>query len=159
MTSAPTPAIPTIQSLGASPPKDIDPVKIAGEWLEKFKAAVLPSPSGDIDVDKILGLFQPDAFWRDILSLTWDFRTFFGTDQIKTLLQDRVANSSLGVLNNLKLETASVVKPWEDIEWVEALFTFSVGTETACSGSFIPWRASGRHCERSTPVGGRSARR
>ena len=136
MTSAPAPAIPTIQSLGASPPKDIDPVKIAGEWLEKFKAAVLPSPSGDIDVDKILGLFQPDAFWRDILSLTWDFRTFFGTDQIKALLQDRVTNSSLGVLNNLKLETASVGKPWEDIEWIEALFTFSVGTWGSGDGVF-----------------------
>ena len=75
MTSTPVPAIPTTQSLGISPPKDIDPNKIAGEWLEKFQTAVLPSPNGGVDVDKILGLFQPDAFWRDILSLTWVSRT------------------------------------------------------------------------------------
>ena len=131
MTSEPVPALPTIQNLGISPPKDIDPVKVAGEWLERFQTAVLPSPDGDIDVDKILSLFQPDAFWRDILSLTWDFRTFFGATQIKTFFQDRIANppfADKSRLNNLKLETASVQKPWEDIEWIEALFTFSLGT-------------------------------
>lgn len=139
MAAAPVPTIPTIQSLGVSPPKGIDPVKIAGEWLEKFQTAISPSPSGDIDIAKVLDLFLPDAFWRDILSLTWDFRTFSGTDQIKTFLQDRIANPSLGEkarLNNFKLETASVQKPWEDIEWIEALFTFSVGTWGGGDGVF-----------------------
>ena len=130
MPSAPVPALPTIQSLGNSPPKDIDPVKIAGEWLGEFQAAISPS-SGGVDIDKVLGLLQLVAVWRDILSLTWDFRTFIGTAQIKTFLQDRIANPSLydkTRLNNFKLETASVEKPWEDVEWIEALFTFSVGT-------------------------------
>jgi len=139
MTTSPVPTLPTIKNLGISPPKDVDPVKIAGEWLEKFQTAVSPSPKGDIDVDKLLDLFQPDAFWRDILSLTWDFRTFLGTDQIKTFLQDRIANPSFADktrLNNLKLETASVGKHWEDIEWVEALFTFSVGTWGGGDGVF-----------------------
>ena len=138
MASAPLPAFPTAQSLGISPPKDIDPVKIAEEWLEKFQTAVSPSDGG-IDVGKVLNLFQPDAFWRDILSLTWDFRTFAGTAQIKTFLQDRIANPSLGDksrLNNLKLETASVEKPWEDVQWIEALFTFSVGTWGGGDGVF-----------------------
>ena len=137
MASAPTPVLPTIQSLGISPPKDIDPDKIAGEWLEKLQTAISPPPGSDFNLDKALELFQPDAFWRDILSLTWDFRTFFGTPQIKTFLQDRIANPSLGDkarLNNLKLETANVQKPWEDIEWIEALFTFSVGTWGAGDG-------------------------
>ena len=136
---APVPTIPTIQSLGISPPKDTDPVKIAGQWLEKFQTAVSPSPSGDIDIAKVLDFFQPDAFWRDILSLTWDFRTFFGADQIETFLRDRIANPSLGDktrLNDLRLETASVRKPWEDIEWIEALFTFSVGTWGGGDGVF-----------------------
>ena len=139
MSSAPVPALPTVQSLGISPPKDIDPVKIAGEWLEKFQTTISPAPNGDIDIDKVLDLFQPDAFWRDILSLTWDFRTFTGAAQLKTFLQDRIANPSLDDktrLNNLKLETASVEKPWEDIEWIEALFTFSVGTWGGGDGVF-----------------------
>ena len=139
MASTPAPAVPTIQTLGISPPKDIDPVKVAGEWLEKLQTTVSPSSDGDIDVDKVLDLFQPDAFWRDILSLTWDFRTFFGAAQIKTFLQDRIANPSLGDktrLNNLKLESATVEKPWEEIEWIEALFTFSVGTWGAGDGVF-----------------------
>ena len=140
MTSEPVqPTIPTIQSLGISPPKAVDPVKVAGEWLEKLQTAVSPRRSGDINVEKVLDLFQPDAFWRDILSLTWDFRTFFGTDQIKTLLRDRIADplfSDRTRLSNFKLETASVEKPWEDIEWIEALFTFSVGTWGGGDGVF-----------------------
>ena len=137
----PVPALPTVQSLGISPPGDINPIKIAGEWLGKFRAATSPSSdnTGVVDIDKVLDLFQPDAFWRDILSLTWDFRTFFGTAQIRTLLQDRLANPSLADrtrLNDLKLETASVEKPWEDIEWIEALFTFSVGTWGGGDGVF-----------------------
>ena len=139
MASVPTLALPTIDRLGISPPKDVDAAKIAGEWLEKLQTAVSPSPSGGIDIDKVLELFQPDAAWRDILSLTWDFRNFIGTAQIKTFLQDRIANPSLGDkagLKNLKLETASIGKPWEDIEWIEALFTFSVGTWGAGDGVF-----------------------
>ena len=138
MAPPPTAAIPTFQSLGISPPKDVDPVKIAGEWLEKFQIAISPS-DGDIVIDKVLDLFQPDAFWRDIMSLTWDFRTFIGTAQIKTFLQDRIADPSLGDkthLNNAKLESASVEKPWEDVQWIEALFTFSVGTWGGGDGVF-----------------------
>ena len=139
MASAPVPALPTIQSLGISPPKDVDPVKVAGEWLENFQTTLSPSSNGGIDIDKVLDLFQPDAFWRDILSLTWDFRTFFGTAQIKSFLQDRVAKPSFDGethLNNLKLETASVGNHWEDIKWIEALFTFSVGTWGGGDGVF-----------------------
>ena len=139
MASAPVPAIPTVQSLGISPPKGIDAVKIAEEWVRGFQTAISCPTSGDTDVEKILDLLQPDAFWRDILSLTWDFRTFFGTDQIRTFLRDRITNPSLGDkahLSNFKLESARVDKPWEDIEWIEALFTFSVGTWGGGDGVF-----------------------
>jgi hypothetical protein len=131
MAPAPVPALPTVQSLGVSPPKDTDPVKVAGEWLERFQTAISPSPDGSIDIDKVLDLFQPDAFWRDVISLTWDFRTFFGTAQIKTFLQDRVANPALDDktrLNNLKIETSDLGGLGEDIKWISTLFTFSVGT-------------------------------
>ena len=139
MTLVPTVALPTVDRLGISPPKDVDAVKVAGEWLGNLQTALSPSPKGGIDIDKVLDLFRPDAFWRDVVSLTWDFRTFFGTAQIKAFLQDRIANPSLGDkthLNNLKLETANVGKPGEDIEWIEALFTFSVGTWGAGDGVF-----------------------
>ena len=139
MAPALVPTLPTVQNLGITPPKDIDPVKIAAEWLEKFQTTISPPPGGNIDVDKVLDLFQPDAFWRDILSLTWDFRTFSGAAQIKTFLQERVADPSLYDklrLNNLKLESATVEKPWEDIEWIQALFTFSVGSWGGGDGVF-----------------------
>jgi len=139
MAPTPTPTPPTVQNLGISPPKNIDPTKIAQEWLENFQTAISPSPNGDVDIDKVLDLFHQDAFWRDILSLTWDFRTFSGAAQIKTFLQDRIANPSLSDktrLNDLKLETASIENPWEDIEWIQALFTFSVGTWGGGDGVF-----------------------
>lgn len=139
MASTLVPALPTFQKLGISPPEDADPVKIAKEWLEKLESALSPSPNGSIDTEKVLDLFLPDAFWRDILSLTWDFRTFFGAAQIKAFLEDRIANQSISDkthLNNLKLETANLGKPFEDITWIEGLFTFSVGTWGAGDGVF-----------------------
>lgn len=67
MAPAPAPTLPTVKSLGITPPKDVDPAKISGERLENFQTAISPPPGGNIDVDKALDLFQPGAFWRVIL--------------------------------------------------------------------------------------------
>jgi hypothetical protein len=49
-------------------------------------------------------LFIDDCFWRDILSLTWDFRSFHGTHAIKcTLYTPNNENIQIGVLKVLFL--------------------------------------------------------
>ena len=62
MTTAAVPTLPTIKNLEISPLKDVEPVKIAGEWPEKFQTAIPPSPNGDVDINKVLDLFQSDDF-------------------------------------------------------------------------------------------------
>ena len=150
MTSRPVPALPAIHNLGISPPGGVDPVEIAKEWLEKFQTAISPSPSGDIDIVKILELFQPDAFWRDILSLTWDFRTFFGVDQIKTFLLDRIANLHLGDktrLHSLKLGPLACKNPGKTSNGLKPCLPSPSGRgepEMVCSDLFILRTAIGR---------------
>ena len=51
--------------------------EIAGAWLAGFEAALRAGDAGTA-----AGMFLPDGYWRDILALTWDLRTFAGRDRI-----------------------------------------------------------------------------
>jgi cation diffusion facilitator CzcD-associated flavoprotein CzcO len=51
--------------------------EIAGAWLAGFEAAVQAG-----DTRAAAGMFLADGYWRDILALTWDLRTFAGRDWI-----------------------------------------------------------------------------
>ena len=117
-------ALPTLDRLGVSVPPDIDAAAVAQTWFETFANYVQTG-----NVDGILSQLVDDAFWRDILSLTWDFRTFFGHNHIQRFLVDRLATSKL---SNLQLDTnsATLGKPYPDIAWVQAFFTFSTAAGT-----------------------------
>jgi hypothetical protein len=118
-------ALPTLDSLGVSAPQDVDAVTIAQAWFDTFTNHV---QSGD--VDGILGQLVDDAFWRDILSLTWDFRTFYGNERIQKFLTDRLAISKLSTLQ-LDASSAAVQQPYPDVLWIQAFFTFSTAVGTA----------------------------
>ena len=51
--------------------------EIAGAWLAGFEAAVQAG-----DTQAAAGMFLAGGYWRDILALTWDLRTFAGRDAI-----------------------------------------------------------------------------
>lgn len=51
---------------------------VFSNWVEKFGMAL---ESGDPAL--IAGHFAEDGYWRDILSFTWDYRTFAGTAEIQ----------------------------------------------------------------------------
>jgi putative flavoprotein involved in K+ transport len=51
--------------------------EIAGAWLADFEATVRAG-----DTRAAAGMFLADGYWRDILALTWDLRTFAGRDRI-----------------------------------------------------------------------------
>lgn len=51
--------------------------EIAGSWLASFQAAVEAG-----DTAAAAGMFLDGGYWRDILALTWDLRTFAGRDTI-----------------------------------------------------------------------------
>jgi hypothetical protein len=117
-------ALPTLERLGMSAPPEVDAAVVAQTWFEAFANYVLTN-----DVDAILTRMMDDAFWRDILALTWDFRTFFGSDRIRQFLIDRLAATKL---SNLELDTKSVAlgRPYPDIAWIQAFFTFSTAAGT-----------------------------
>jgi|ERR1700761_1040793 len=129
-------SLPTLESLGikdavAINKSPIPPAQIAQEWLEKFNTAISKN-----EIEDVLKLFQPDAWWRDLLALTWDFRTLHGTAQLTDLLKTRILNpndnagfAKIALPDSPSLAPA-LVQPFVDIIWIQAFVTFStkVGT-------------------------------
>ncbi|TFK48083.1 FAD/NAD(P)-binding domain-containing protein [Heliocybe sulcata] len=119
------PALPTLDRLRvpSSAVKFVNARNVASLWLQAFAHCV---SSGDID--GILDLFISDSFWRDILALTWDFRTFHGLSKIGVFLADRLALSGASSFR-LNEDQVEAERPFPDVVWIQALFTFetSVG--------------------------------
>lgn len=144
-------SLPTLSKLGnPTVPDSLDAESIGSRWISVFSGA---ASSGDVDaaLDVIvnssfaMNLFKPvgedqptntedtPVYWRDLLALTWDFRTFEGTAKIKQLLTDRL--SSTGI-SNVKLHTdvsPELQKPFPDVVWIQVLFTFETKVGF-CSG-------------------------
>jgi hypothetical protein len=117
--------LPTLERLGLSAPPEVDPVVVAQTWLERFANYVQAD-----DVEGILNQLVEDAFWRDMLAFTWDLRTFYSRDRIKQLLIDRLAITKPSKLQLDAEKSVALERPYPDIVWVQAFFTFStvVGT-------------------------------
>ena len=137
--------LPTLSKLGnPSIPADLDAEKIATEWLSSFANFAEQG-----DVNGILSLIPDSQFtssknsfasndahdhatttdfavyWRDMLALTWDFRTFEGTSKIKQFLVDRLSKPK--TISNFQLQNGSqirVAKPYPDLAWIQLSFTF-----------------------------------
>ncbi|KAI0668759.1 FAD/NAD-P-binding domain-containing protein [Trametes maxima] len=115
--SEPPVVLPTLERLGVNAvPTDVDAVKVAKLWLDSFAQHVASN-----NIDGILSLIVSDGWWRDMLALTWDFRTFHGHAKIRKLLQDRLADAKLSAftLIDAKLET-----PYPDLAWILAEYKF-----------------------------------
>ena len=117
--------LPTLERLGLSAPPEVDPAAVAQKWFESFSDCVQRD-----DVDGIIGQLVDDAFWRDILAFTWDFRTFFSSNHIKRFLLDRLAISKISNLQ-LDAKSAALWTPYPDVAWIQAFFTFSTAVGTA----------------------------
>lgn len=109
--------LPTTARLGIdrSEITSADANKVATDWLKKFEDKVTKN-----DIDGILSLLTADAWWRDLLSMTWDLRSFQGPERIRKFLQDRLRQSEL---RNFKLDFAEVQDLYEDLAWVRVHFT------------------------------------
>lgn len=106
-------------------PADLDARSVAVAWFSQFVTEIKAG-----NIDGIVQLFVPngEAYWRDVLSLTWDLRTFAGTDKIRQFLQDRLSSSNLSDLEIVHDKYLGLQKPYEDIVWIQFLFKFSAGT-------------------------------
>lgn len=57
-------------------------LQVVQEWLERFSAAL-----GKGDTNATLALFHEDAYWRDMLTFTWNIFTAEGKPAIQTMLK------------------------------------------------------------------------
>jgi hypothetical protein len=116
--------LPTLDRLGVSVSSlsNLDAHKIALQWLTSFAKA---AASGDASIITST-LLLPDAFWRDMLALTWDLRTFSGESKIHTFLKDRLALSKLDNFS-MRNEYVGLQQPYPDLAWISLMFDFSTG--------------------------------
>ncbi|KXN87227.1 putative indole-3-pyruvate monooxygenase YUCCA4 [Leucoagaricus sp. SymC.cos] len=142
--------LPTLNKLGVSSlPESIDASKIASEWFASFADKITSNDADGITNLLIQSSFdsarsetrdQPSVYWRDLLALTWDFRTFEGTARIHKFLTDRLAGAKI---SNLKLKEANdaeglapfFAQPFPDVAWIMGMFTFETAIGLA-SGIF-----------------------
>lgn len=109
-------------------PSDLNVDEIAHQWFSQFAPLV---QSGD--AAGIINLLVDDSFWRDVLSITWDFRTFRGLVSIKEFLNHRLKVANL---TDLKLEKPSLVQFLPTVGWIQGIFSFQVGGFGLGSGVF-----------------------
>ena len=114
--------LPTLDRLGVSDPSNITPSEVATEWLNAFSAAITQN-----DVAAVVDLFREDGFWKDIIALTWDLRTFEGNKDIKKLLGARLAVTNLREISLLDehLREPVLQKMFPDLAWVRFCFSFT----------------------------------
>lgn len=102
--------------------KEVSPVKIATQWINKFEAALNVN-----DVSQLASIMHPDSWWRDMLALSWDLRTLRGIEKISSYVGD---NQSRVHLHNVKLRsegkfTPEFKTPAPGITWIESIFDFA----------------------------------
>ncbi|KZT24296.1 hypothetical protein NEOLEDRAFT_1242542 [Neolentinus lepideus HHB14362 ss-1] len=99
-------------------PKDVNALDLARKWMDSFEHYI-----SSCDVGGLLSLLVEDAFWRDILTMTWDFRTFQMKPHIRQFILDLLSASKI---NSLKLDESMVEleRPYPDLTWIHALFKF-----------------------------------
>ena len=123
--------LPTLDNLGSTIDPNVDVRAVVNDWFAKFAKAI-----GLKDVPAIIDLFLDCGFWRDMLALTWDFRTFEGKNAVSKFLQDQ-----LGIFNpqpdtfSLQHDRIELQQTYEDIAWIQAFFTFDTNVGHA-SGIF-----------------------
>ncbi|KJK74628.1 hypothetical protein H634G_10157 [Metarhizium anisopliae BRIP 53293] len=77
------------------------------------------------DFIKLKSLIHGDAWMRDLLAMSWDFRTLNGQDKIIHYMECHLTSSGI---QNIRLRKSAFFQPnlkqLPDVEWVEAMFDF-----------------------------------
>ena len=67
----------------------VSPDDILNRWVSRFASAL-----SYCDIETILELFLPDAYWRDLLAFTWNVHTAEGRPAIGEMLWARLAETA-----------------------------------------------------------------
>ncbi|KAI9573933.1 FAD/NAD(P)-binding domain-containing protein [Boletus coccyginus] len=119
-TSAPSCILPTLHSLGSIIDPNLDVQAVVNDWFSKFAKAI-----GLKDVPAIVDLFLDSGFWRDMLALTWDFRTFHGKNALSEFLKDQLSVfDPQSDTFSLQRDYTELQRLNEDMAWIQASFNF-----------------------------------
>ena len=98
----PTAPFPRTHDTSSSlPSSDLSPKSIVDDWLSAFTSLL----SGEHAL--ITKLFLEESYWRDLLCMTWDFRTLQGPEHISKFIQSSPRDSRL---IDLSLDNSSALK-------------------------------------------------
>jgi putative flavoprotein involved in K+ transport len=75
------------QTIDASP-TTLSPQERVDAWLADFEAALAAR-----DIDRVVGKFAVDSFWRDLIAFTWNIKTVEGRNGIADMLTARLADT------------------------------------------------------------------
>jgi putative flavoprotein involved in K+ transport len=67
---------------------DKTPNKKLSDLLDKFGGALAAG-----DIDTVVGSFEDDCYWRDLVAFTWNIKTLEGRDQIRDMLRSQLAKT------------------------------------------------------------------
>jgi hypothetical protein len=112
-----------LDRLGATIPVDFNARKVATQWFSGFVDAIASNNSQTFP-----SLFVTDALWRDILVLTWDFRTFSGLPAITEFLSDRSTSVHPTALKLRDDGSLCLQFPFPDLAWILVMFDFEADT-------------------------------
>lgn len=69
----------------AAPLATLSPQERVDAWLADFESAL-----AERDIERVVGKFATDSFWRDLVAFTWNLKTLEGHDGITDMLTARL---------------------------------------------------------------------
>lgn len=124
--------LPTLTLLNVSSlPDDLNVQAIARVWFDQFSASVVSQDASHV-CDHLL---LPTAVWRDLLSLTWDFRIIRASSgKLMRFLKDQLPIfQPQGFTMRSGDGLISLQRPYPDLAWISLMFDFHT-TIGICSG-------------------------
>ncbi len=95
---------------------DLTPQQRVDAWLADFEAALAVR-----DIERVVGMFAVDSFWRDLVSFTWNLKTLEGRDQIAGMLESRLIETDPSGFRTREA-------PTQDGDVTSAFIEFETGT-------------------------------
>jgi hypothetical protein len=94
---------------------------IAQQWINKLESVLQAN-----DASQLPKLLHQNCWWRDMLALSWDFRTIHGLEKISEYLSENITYTTP---HDLKLRESGKFapnfnSPSEGITWLESMFDF-----------------------------------
>ncbi|WP_350029927.1 MULTISPECIES: NAD(P)/FAD-dependent oxidoreductase [unclassified Caballeronia] len=96
---------------------EANPISVVAGVLERLNTAL-----ANRDLPAVVELFQPDCYWRDLVSLTWNIKTMEGREQIAAMLEAQLDSADP---SNFRVATGEAETEADGI--AQAWITFETG--------------------------------